>query len=403
MGHRFSSRIGLCAAALHLLVVAGCGTFDMLTVSGDATIGGTVNTDTVSSATPMSLVVGGTPRIFVDAATGNVGIGNETPIFKLDVAGSGRFGGTLFADAFSSNSPLLLQTNSTTRAFISDTTGNVGIGTQAPTHLLHVAGQGIFDDGLNSDFLASRTNNTSLELRTGSASRVFVDSDGDVAIGHTDPRSRLDVRGTIRTSTINGNEVNSLSISAGGTVADLTYSSAVGNNSTVSTKIRFDLNTSRFFGDTGFGRAPTTNRLEVAGNASKDAAGDWLANSDARIKTDVKTIENALETLDRVRLVSFNYTEAYLSAHPSLTERAYLNVIAQEFREVFPDFVHESNDRLPDGARILQVDTYPLTIYTAAAVQELHKQLQDRDAEIADLRGKLSALIERVNALESGN
>jgi|GEM_PF-2686525 len=37
----------------------------------------------------------------------------------------------------------------------------------------------------------------------------------------------------------------------------------------------------------GLGRTPTTNKLEVEGDASKSSAGDWLANSDARLKTNI--------------------------------------------------------------------------------------------------------------------
>jgi len=40
----------------------------------------------------------------------------------------------------------------------------------------------------------------------------------------------------------------------------------------------------------GIGRAPETNRLEVQGSASKSSAGDWLANSDARLKTNITLI-----------------------------------------------------------------------------------------------------------------
>jgi hypothetical protein len=35
----------------------------------------------------------------------------------------------------------------------------------------------------------------------------------------------------------------------------------------------------------GIGRDPALNRLEVEGNASKSSAGDWIANSDERLKT----------------------------------------------------------------------------------------------------------------------
>jgi hypothetical protein len=36
--------------------------------------------------------------------------------------------------------------------------------------------------------------------------------------------------------------------------------------------------------------------------------------------------------------------------------------------------VKGSGQMLPDGSEVLQVDTYPLTIYSAAAIQELHRE-----------------------------
>ena len=127
-------------------------------------------------------------------------------------------------------------------------------------------------------------------------------------------------------------------------------------------------------GRLGIGRTPTTNALEVNGNASKSSAGSWLSNSDRRIKTEIESIEGALDKLDQVRLVDFRYTDDYLAAHPEIEDRRYPNVIAQEFATVFPDDVKGSGQMLPDGSEVLQVDTYPLTIYSAAAIQELHRE-----------------------------
>ncbi len=154
-------------------------------------------------------------------------------------------------------------------------------------------------------------------------------------------------------------------------------------------------------GKAGFGRVPTFNGLEVEGSASKMFAGDWASNSDRRIKLDIRTLDHALETLDRVRLVDFRYTPEYRSAHPGIVDRRYLNVIAQEFAEVFPEHVTSSGEKLPDGSEILQVDTYPLTIYSAAAVQELHGKLKEKDAEIAALKAQLAAQAEKDRAIEA--
>ncbi|HYG36077.1 MAG TPA: tail fiber domain-containing protein, partial [Clostridia bacterium] len=152
-------------------------------------------------------------------------------------------------------------------------------------------------------------------------------------------------------------------------------------------------------GNVGLGRQPAANRLEVAGNASKDTAGSWLANSDARIKTDVQTITNALETLSRVRPVSFRYRADYRAQHPSIENRPYVNVLAQEFQQVFPESVKGSGETLPDGSEILQVDTYPLTVYAAAAIQELNQKVEElsaalarRDAENQELKKRLERI-----------
>lgn len=148
-----------------------------------------------------------------------------------------------------------------------------------------------------------------------------------------------------------------------------------------------------FSGKVGIARTPAVNALEVAGNASKSTAGSWLSNSDRRIKTGIESIEGALEKLDQVRLVDFRYTDDYLAAHPEIEDRRYPNVIAQEFATVFPDDVKGSGQMLPDGSEVLQVDTYPLTIYSAAAIQELH-----RDNRL--LQQKLNEQEKRLRKLE---
>ena len=155
-----------------------------------------------------------------------------------------------------------------------------------------------------------------------------------------------------------------------------------------------------FTGKVAIGLTPGTNELEVNGNASKSSAGAWLSNSDRRIKADIESISGALETLDKVRLVDFRYSDDYLAAHPEIEDRRYPNVIAQEFAQVFPDDVKSSGETLPDGSEILQVDTYPLTIYSAAAVQELHRENKQQHRENLLLREKIAGLEERLRKIE---
>ena len=140
-----------------------------------------------------------------------------------------------------------------------------------------------------------------------------------------------------------------------------------------------------FQGRVGVLRSPAANALEVAGNASKSAAGGWLANSDGRIKEEVAPVTGALATLAELRPVTFRYTPDYLARHPELPDTRYYNVIAQEFARVFPEAVTESGERLPDGSPVLQVDTYPALITALAAIRELSEQN-------AELRARLERL-----------
>jgi len=152
-------------------------------------------------------------------------------------------------------------------------------------------------------------------------------------------------------------------------------------------------------GNLGLGRVPAANMLEIAGNASKATAGSWLANSDARIKTQVRSLTNALQTVEQVRPVSFRYADAYRQSHPGIEAKTYYNVIAQEFAKVFPDSVKDSGEKL-DGKPILQVDTYPATMYSIAAIQELHQLLKAKDAEVEELKRHEAALEKRLEQLE---
>ncbi|MEO6036066.1 MAG: hypothetical protein ABIQ35_12495 [Verrucomicrobiota bacterium] len=49
-----------------------------------------------------------------------------------------------------------------------------------------------------------------------------------------------------------------------------------------------------------------------------------------------------------------------------------------------------SGEKLPNGEPILQVDTYPLMIYTAAAIQELNQKLTN------ELKERLETLEQRI-------
>ena len=86
--------------------------------------------------------------------------------------------------------------------------------------------------------------------------------------------------------------------------------------------------------------APTNGFLEVNGNVSGTsiyASHNIVAYSDARSKTNVTTIDNALDKVDAIRGVTYNKVE-----DPDGIR--YMGVIAQELQEVLPEVVAEGED-----------------------------------------------------------
>ena len=70
--------------------------------------------------------------------------------------------------------------------------------------------------------------------------------------------------------------------------------------------------------------------LDVSGNLI--ATGNVTAYSDARLKTDVNTIDNALDKVTKLRGVSFTKTD---------TQQKGIGVIAQEIEEILPEVVQD--------------------------------------------------------------
>ena len=154
-------------------------------------------------------------------------------------------------------------------------------------------------------------------------------------------------------------------------------------------------------GRVGIGRTPTTNALEINGSASKATSGDWVANSDRRIKTSIKPIAGAIAAIERLRPVRFRYTQEYRDQHRSIEDRDYRSFIAQEFAEVFPESVQM------DGSGLLQIDTFPVRPTLVVAMQDLlriHRQQEETIAwqdETIERQGKeLETILRRLERLE---
>ena len=180
--------------------------------------------------------------------------------------------------------------------------------------------------------------------------------------------------------TISGNEIdlangNSLTLDVDGDITldagggDLILkagsSTTFGGISNSSGNILIKSGTSTMLTGSG-ANATFANNLNV-GNAIV-AGGDITAFSDARLKENVSTIENALDKVDNLRGVNYNMKDS---------DDAKIGVIAQEVEEILPQVVHTSDDEMQTKS----VDYGKLCAVLIEAVKELKK-------EVDELKGK---------------
>jgi hypothetical protein len=98
------------------------------------------------------------------------------------------------------------------------------------------------------------------------------------------------------------------------------------------------------FGTGAFSGAVSTGALTVTGAIS--ATGDIIAfaTSDARLKTDIKSIDNALDKVASLRGITYSWNEIGLNSFDVETVPPYLmerevGLIAQDVQEVLPEVV----------------------------------------------------------------
>jgi uncharacterized protein (UPF0335 family) len=154
-------------------------------------------------------------------------------------------------------------------------------------------------------------------------------------------------------------------------------------------------------GAVGIARDPTVNIFEVEGDASKTFAGTWVANSDRRIKTDIRDIDNSIDLIKRLRPVKFKYTDEWKMQHPTIKDQYYYNFIAQEYQQVFPESVKSSGEYLNGQSEaVLQIDTYNSQIAAIKALQELIQRVEQLEKENAKLKSEKGTLESRLDSYD---
>ena len=96
-------------------------------------------------------------------------------------------------------------------------------------------------------------------------------------------------------------------------------------------------------GRTGIGRTPTTNRMEINGNASKSVPGPFLGNSDKRLKENIQALNSQaiLEKILQMEGVNYEWNDPFTKVKRPQGEQT--GFIAQDLQEIWPENVSVDN------------------------------------------------------------
>ena len=304
--------------------------------------------------------------LFVHGSTGHVGIGLEAPTNKLHVAG------IIQADSIkmSSSAPSLL---------IDDSAES------ANGRLWKVASEGGYlrfqasrdDEGVNSSFLQLFRNGANAD-RTNIATKLGVGFLG----GFSD---MLEVAGS-------GNIAGDVRIGSFLTIgADKHIRTFQGHTLTINS------NWDRFpkdFGDALYLQTQgghVSIGSDAAPGATLHVYGDIIASgtitpSDARLKENVTTVSAALETLTQLRGVTFNWREDSEHRIGKVPEKKQIGMIAQEVEAVIPDAVHTTGDGYKG------VNYQSLTGLFIEAIKDQQSQIEQQRVDYEVLKAEVETL-----------
>jgi hypothetical protein len=337
-----------------------------------------------------STVVGGsvfTTPVATFKSDGNVGIGTTSPDNILHI----RNGDTTYASQVGADTMLFLETTNVSNAlqFTSTNTGqqyimfgdddpnagwisydhsdnnlnfrvnatekmritsagDVGIGTTTPDEKLDITGGYLKfnggDYGIKGS--ASLTYNPVSDhyFQSSGSTKMTINSSGNVGIGTTTPSATTKLH--IRNTTSNSYATLRLEGSNRGGILQMyqgaypvssiqtdqsgnTYFSTSGVFGSTTLSAKMAILTA---GNVGIGTASPSYKLDVAGTIR--ATGDIIAYSDERVKENIKTIDNSLEKVSKLRGVEFNKIGDDVKS---------IGVIAQEVEKVVPEVVQEDD------------------------------------------------------------
>jgi hypothetical protein len=288
---------------------------------------------------PLIFSTNNTERMRLDSS-GNLGIGNNSPVARLQVAGTVKIG-----TGANTNGQTLMVNNPSGTA----------------------AGIQLFQDGNESWVISNPASTTSLTFAASGNERMRLTNDGKLLVGTTASTS-----GASRLAVLDGG-VSTVGIEAfanSGSFAGNIYIAYANRNTT----------NGSFNAYTYFNAGAGTTRFIVADSGSCfNSTGTYGSFSDIKIKENIVDASPKLDKLNQVRIVNYNLIG---------DETKQLGVIAQELEQIFPGMVNETIDRNKEGK---DLGTKTKSVKYSVFVPMLIKAIQELNAKVTSLEAQLGA------------
>jgi hypothetical protein len=261
---------------------------DGIGLAGIQTNAGVVGTWT---SYPLILATNQTEKMRITSG-GNVGIGNTNPAYKLDVAGTANFSGTVTCGGVTCGGGIsfLRPDNNTNTAF--------NVGTNTDGHYIGYGG-----------------NAQNMRFFTGTTERMTLKSNGYVGIGNSNPNYPLHI----------------------------------------TTQVNYGDQTGYLFNNAGTGvntAARPEDFVSVYGLGKFMSSGGYIAVSDSRIKNNIVDIDdnNALSILRKIQPKTYDYIDKIKKGNGNV-----IGFIAQEIKAIIPKAVTITKDCIPNFYTVCQV------------------------------------------------
>lgn len=295
-------------------------------------------------------------RMRIDSS-GNVGIGTNDPKKLLHIAST------------SAQSVITLQRTN------SNTTGAIGALQWTAIDNHTVASMVALGDGNNegAHITFNTTSAASSDNPYGISERMRIDSSGRVGIGLTNPSANLHVYANGKAAFIRSTYNVGLEVQGGGSGTDI----AIFKNTSGTEK--FSLNTSGQMFNLGMASSSSAN-ASLMHNSSTGLI--YRYTSSIRYKEDVKDLTNAVDKIMKLRPVEFK---------PKDSLKYTTGMIAEEVFEVMPEITFKAEIEGFDEPQVDGISYEPMHAYYIKAIQEQQEMINELKSDIETLKSQINS------------